>query len=68
MAAIPVANEKMRLPSYDGRRIAISLDINLTGQILPLAAAENLSVGMSILLRFLETDGKFEVQLMPPQF
>ena len=61
-------NEKMRLPSWDGRRIAILLDINLAGQILPLVAAEDLSVGTSILLRFLETDGKFEVQLMPPQF
>ena len=58
----------MRLPSEDGRRIAIYLDINLTGQILPLIAAENLSVGLSILLRFLETDGKLEVQIRPPQF
>ena len=58
----------MRLPFCDGRRIAILLDINLAGQILPLIAAEDLSVGLSILLCFLETDGKFEVQLMPPQF
>ena len=58
----------MRLPSGNGRRIAIYLDINQTGQILPLIAAEDLSVGLAILLSLLETDGKFEVQLMPPQF
>lgn len=44
------------------------LDINLAVQILPLAAAEDLSVSVSIPLCFLETDGKLEVQLMPPQF
>ena len=57
---------KMRLPLVDGRRIVIH--INLAGQILPLVTAEDLSVGLSILLRFFETDGKFEVQLMPLQF
>jgi hypothetical protein len=51
----------MRLPSSDSRRIAILLDINLTGQILPLIMAEDLSVGLAELLSFLETDGKFEV-------
>ena len=35
---------------------------------MPLVAAEDLSVGLSILLCFLETDGKFEVQLKPGQF
>ena len=58
----------MRLPSWDGRRIAILLDINLAGQILPLIAAEDLSVGLAILLSFLVTDGKLEVQIRPPQF
>ena len=58
----------MRLPFCDGRRIAILLDINLAGQILPLIAAEDLSVGLAILLSFLEPDGKLEVQIRPPQF
>ena len=43
-------------------------DINLAGQILPLIAAENLSVGLAELLSFLETDGNKEVQLMPTSF
>ena len=40
-------------------------DIYLTGQIFPLIAAKNLYVGSSILLSFLETDGKAEVLSQP---
>lgn len=47
---------------------ALRLDINLAGQVLPLTRAKVLTVGFTVLLSFLETDGKFEVQLMPPQF
>ena len=57
-----------KIPPAIFDRWDLQLDINLADQILPLIAAEDLSVGLAILLSFLETDGKFEVQLMPPQF
>ena len=57
-----------KIPLTVSSKRDLQLDINLTGQILPLIAAENLSVGLAELLSFLETDGKLEVQLMPPQF
>ena len=60
--------KRIRASPCDDALILNNLDINLAGQILPLITAENLSVRLAILLRFLETDGKFEVQLMPPQF
>ena len=37
------------------------LDINLDGQVLPLVAAEVLTVGLFILQRLIETDGKLEI-------
>ena len=39
----------------------LQLDINLAGQILPLVAAEVLTVGLFILQRLIETDGKLEI-------
>ena len=52
--------------SFDKREL--QLDIHMDGQTLPLIAAEVLTVGLSILQSFLVTDGKFEVQIRPPQF
>ena len=57
-----------KIPLAVSSKRDLRLDINLAGQILPLIAAEDLSVGLAILLCFLVIDGKFEVQLMPPQF
>ena len=37
------------------------LDINMDGQILPLVAAEVLTMGLFILQRLIETDGKLEI-------
>ena len=45
--------------SFDKREL--QLDINMDGQILPLVAAKVLTKSLSILLRFLETDGKLEI-------
>ncbi len=57
----------IKIPLTDGGKRDLRLDIHLAGQILPLAAAEDLSVGAFIPLCFLETDGKPEVQLTPFQ-
>ena len=51
---------------FRGKR-NLRLDINLAGQILQQGTVENLSASAAVLLYFLETDGKCEVQLMPPQ-
>lgn len=51
---------------FSGKR-DLQLGRSLAGQILPLGAVENLSASAAVLLCFLKTDGKCEVQLMPPQ-
>ena len=45
--------------SFDKRELR--LDIHMDGQILPLVAAEVLTVGLFILQRLIETDGKLEI-------
>ena len=45
--------------SFDKREL--QLDIHVDGQILPLVAAEVLTVGLFILQRLIETDGKLEI-------
>ena len=39
----------------------LQLDIHMDGQILPLVVAEVLTVGLFILQRLIETDGKLEI-------
>ena len=43
-------------------------DTDLVSEIFPLRGSQILTLGFSVCRSFLETDGKFEVQLMPPQF
>ena len=50
--------QNSRLPI--GKR-ELQLDIHVDGQILPLIAAEVLTVGLFILQRLIETDGKLEI-------
>ena len=50
--------QNSRLPI--GKR-ELRLDIHVDGQILPLVAAEVLTVGLFILQRLIETDGKLEI-------
>ena len=50
--------QNSRLPV--GKR-ELQLDIHMDSQILPLVAAEVLTVGLFILQRLIETDGKLEI-------
>ena len=50
--------QNSRLPI--GKR-ELQLDIHMDSQILPLVAAEVLTVGLFILQRLIETDGKLEI-------
>ena len=54
------ALEDTKNPTCRGRWDLL-LDINLDGQILPLVAAEVLTVRLFILQRLIETDGKLEI-------
>ena len=45
--------------SFDKREL--QLDINMDGLFLPLVAAEVLTMGLFILQRLIETDGKLEI-------
>ena len=50
--------QNSRLPI--GKR-ELQLDIHVDGQILPLVAAEVLTVGLFVLQCLIETDGKLEI-------
>ena len=50
-----------KTPAYRLVSGSCNLDIHVDGQILPLVAAEVLTVGLFILQRLIETDGKLEI-------
>ena len=54
-----ISNAKLPLTVIGKREL--QLDIHVDGQILPLVAAEVLTMGLFILQRLIETDGKLEI-------
>ena len=62
---IDIEPQKSRLPMHAGKR-DLRLEINQAGQILPLAAAKDLSVGLSIFKASSKTTEKPKYSLCLP--